>query len=80
MSNKIRIARLLAEQNNSIHDTLIARAGTDTSHKWLSLDQAERLIDLVVDECCRAMCPELRDMISRGQAVDTLRRHFGVEE
>ena len=80
MSNKIRIARLLAEQNNSIYDTLIARAGTDTSHKWLSLDQAERLIDLVVEECGRALRPELRDMISRGQAVDTLRRHFGVEE
>jgi len=74
--NKIKRARLLSVQNNSIHDGLIAQAGTDSSHKWISIDQAERLIDLVVEECCAALNPQLRDMISRGQACDLMREHF----
>ncbi len=77
MSRKTQIAQQIAEQNNSIRDRLISRAGTDVSQKWISIDQAERLIDLVVAECCGALTPALRDMISRGQAVDLIQRHFG---
>lgn len=50
MSNKLKLARMVANNINSRHDQLISAAGTDTSHKWLSLDQAERLIDLTVHE------------------------------
>ena len=78
MSNKLQLARVISEQNNSLYDRLIAQAGTDSSHKWISIDQAERLIDLVVAECCGTLNPMLRDMISRGQACDLIRQHFGV--
>jgi hypothetical protein len=67
---------MIATQNNSLYDRLIATAGTDSSHKWISIDQAERLIDLVVEECCGALNPVLRDMISRGQACELMRQHF----
>jgi len=76
MSNRLKLARMIANNNNTLHDRLIATAGTDSSHKWISIDQAERLIDLTVEECCRALNPALRDMISRGQACDVLRKHF----
>ena len=76
MSNRIQLARMISEQNNSLRDRLIGQAGTDSSHKWISIDQAERLIDLVVEECCGALNPPLRDMISRGQACDLMREHF----
>jgi hypothetical protein len=36
----------------------------------------ERLIDLTVAECCLALQPMLRDMISRGQAVDLIKQQF----
>jgi hypothetical protein len=34
----------------------------------------------VIRECCHALTPALRDMISRGQGVDLIKQHFGVEE
>ena len=79
MSNRLKLARMISEQSNSLRDRLIATAGTDSSHKWISIDQAEQLIDLVVEECCGALNPVLRDMISRGQACELIRQHFGVE-
>ncbi len=36
--------------------------------------------ELIVKECGVALSPMLRDMISRGQAFDLIKRHFGVEE
>jgi hypothetical protein len=35
--------------------------------------------DLIVQECGVALSPMLRDMISRGQAVELIKKHFGVE-
>jgi len=40
----------------------------------------EKLTELMVRECYVALFPALRDMISRGQAYDMIRQHFGVEE
>ena len=40
----------------------------------------EKFAELIVQECCRALNPMLRDMISRGQAVDMIKQHFEVEE
>lgn len=59
---------------------LIKKTGTDTSGRWLSVDAAETLVESVIKECCLALSPVLRDMISRGQGVDLIRKHFGVEE
>ena len=40
----------------------------------------EKFAELFVKECYVALFPALRDMISRGQAYDMIRQHFGVEE
>ena len=36
--------------------------------------------ELIVGECGVALSPMLRDMVSRGQAYDLIKQHFGVEE
>lgn len=59
---------------------LIKKTGTDTSGRWVSVDAAETLVESVIKECCVALSPMLRDMISRGQSVDLIKKHFGVEE
>ena len=38
----------------------------------------EKFAELVVRECCIALNPMLRDMISRGQGVDMIKLHFGM--
>jgi hypothetical protein len=39
----------------------------------------EKFAELIVQECGVALSPMLRDMISRGQAVELIKKHFGVE-
>jgi hypothetical protein len=36
----------------------------------------EKFARLIVTECCQALNPMLRDMISRGQGVDMVKQHF----
>ena len=60
--------------------TLIEQVGTDVSGKWISVDDAEKLTELMVRDCYVALFPALRDMISRGQAYDMIRQHFGVDK
>ena len=43
-------------------------------------DDLEKFAELIVRECGVALSPMLRDMISRGQAYDLIKKHFGVEE
>lgn len=38
-----------------------------------------KFAELIIEECCGALNPMLRDMISRGQGVDAIRKHFGVD-
>ena len=40
----------------------------------------EKFAELIVQECGVALSPMLRDMVSRGQAFDLIKKHFGVEE
>lgn len=40
----------------------------------------ERFAELIIKECGVALSPMLRDMISRGKAVDLINKHFGVED
>ena len=52
-------------------------------HKHISEDcqhRMEMLYELIIKECGVALSPMLRDMISRGQAVDLINKHFEVEE
>ena len=39
----------------------------------------EKFAELIVRECGVALSPMLRDMVSRGQAFDLIKKHFGVE-
>ena len=43
-------------------------------------DDLEKFAELIVRECGVALSPMLRDMVSRGQAFDLIKQHFGVEE
>lgn len=55
-------------------------------YTWTKLDYDEihELLachaELIVRECGVALSPMLRDMISRGQAFDLIKQHFGIEE
>jgi hypothetical protein len=40
----------------------------------------EKFAESIVRECGVALSPMLRDMVSRGQAYDLIKKHFGVEE
>jgi hypothetical protein len=39
----------------------------------------EIFAELIIQECGVALSPMLRDMVSRGQAFDLIKKHFGVE-
>jgi len=43
-------------------------------------EDLEKFAELIVRECGVALSPMLRDMVSRGQAYDLIKQHFGVEE
>jgi hypothetical protein len=65
-------------------DDLIYDSGLIASGCWEDLDTytqeaIERLFQMTVLECGVALSPMLRDMISRGQAVELIKKHFGVE-
>ena len=45
---------------------------------WTDLFDS-KFAELIVKECAKALNPMLRDMISRGEAVDLILKHFGVE-
>lgn len=56
-----------------------------TTYKWLEGQgthvefDKELFAKLIVQECCQALRPMLRDMISRGQGAELIKKHFGVE-
>jgi len=50
-----------------------------SSNTLLGLE-VEKFAELIVKECGVALAPMLRDMVSRGQAYNLIKKHFGVEE
>ena len=60
---------------------LVRQAGLDDAdfpiENWDNVPLA-KFAELVVRECCIALNPMLRDMISRGQGVDLIKLHFGM--
>ena len=68
--------RELAEQATEIVE-MVGPQGYASS--YAKFDR-EKFAELIVRECGRALNPMLRDMISRGQAVDMIKQHFEVEE
>lgn len=62
--------------------SLLAEAHLDVMEHYGDLDSnrvAERFAELIIKDCYVALFPALRDMISRGQAYDMIKQHFGVE-
>ena len=55
--------------------TIRTSTGTYMSHPEFN----KKFAELIVRECAVALSPMLRDMVSRGQAYDLIKRHFGVE-
>ena len=53
---------------------------TDGGYTEIKVLDQEKFAELIVRECCVALNPMLRDMISRGQGADLIKKHFGVEE
>ena len=47
---------------------------------YYHVDVVEKFAELIVKECGVALSPMLRDMVSRGQAYDLIKQHFGVKE
>jgi hypothetical protein len=62
---------------NKLVQELITKAGTDVSGKWLSLDHAEKLIKIVVQEC--ATIADKNSPLSYPDHGIKIKRHFGVE-
>ena len=57
----------------------ISLSQKDFSYYWVeSAEDMEKFAELIVRECCIALNPMLRDMISRGQGVDMIKLHFGM--
>jgi hypothetical protein len=47
-------------------------------NRWID-EYNEKFAELIVKECYVALFPALRDMISRGQAYDMIKKHFDIE-
>jgi hypothetical protein len=48
---------------------------------WINSEfDKQKFAELIVQECGVALSPMLRDMVSRGQAYNLIKQHFGVEE
>jgi len=56
-------------------------AKTTQGDSWeTQVNFLDKFAELIVQECGIALSPMLRDMVSRGQAYDLIKQHFGVEE
>jgi hypothetical protein len=69
-----RIKKLLNEATSG-HEQEHDRSKVMT----VSDKEMNKFAELIVQECGVALSPMLRDMISRGQAVELIKKHFGVE-
>ena len=60
---------------------LMKQAGTDTSGKWMSVDNAEKFAELIVRECAQIADDGFASSnFGNGITGHQLLKHFGVEE
>ena len=62
---------------------LIAQVGTDTSGRWMSVDNVEQLARLIVQECIEQVWYTYEDKLNENisQIIkERIAKHFGVEE
>ena len=57
---------------------IMKQAGTDTSGKWMGVDNAEKFAELIVKECVDNIKVWEKD--SRNHISYMLKNHFGIEE
>ena len=58
---------------------LAEQAGWDNHHSKFDT-RIEKFAELIVKECGVALYPMLYKMVSRGQAYDLIKQHFGKEK
>jgi len=68
-----RIKELLNEATSGLEPDL-------SLQRTVTLNEMQKFAELIIKDCYVALFPALRDMISRGQAYDLIKKHFGVEE
>ena len=71
-----RIKELAEQATDTVE---IVNPDTGITHHREFFDK-EKFAELIVRECGVALSPMLRDMVSRGQAFDLIKEHFGVKE
>ena len=67
-----RIKELLNEATSGLEPDL-------SLQRTVTLNEMQKFAELIVRECGVALSPMLRDMVSRGQAYNLIKEHFGVE-
>ena len=60
------------------HMQMVQQQGLPAPYQTRAL--AGKFAELILQECGVALSPMLRDMVSRGQAYDLIKQHFGVDE
>ena len=58
---------------------LMQQAGTDTSGKWMGVEHAEKLVELIVGECMKLNSKEL-SITAIERLLPLYQEHFGVEK
>jgi hypothetical protein len=66
-------------------EQLMYESGLTAQGSWDEMDSYDqeailKFAELIIRDCGRALHPELRDMISRGQAHRLIKEHFGVDK
>ena len=75
-----RIRELAEQAKKYALDAMIKITDKEQALKVYSETYDTKFAELIVRECRVALTPMLRDMISRGQAYNLIKQHFGVEE
>jgi hypothetical protein len=66
--------------NERIQELMLEAGKTIPGDKHIDADFCKKFAELIIEECGVALSPMLRDMVSRGQAYDLIKQHFGFEE
>jgi hypothetical protein len=78
-----RIKKLAEQADNYAKQTVHYYQGQFDGLTWegkIKQVRDTKFAELIVRECGVALNPMLRNMVSRGQAYDLIKQHFGVEE
>jgi hypothetical protein len=64
--------------NKKLHEMALEIGGSH--YPEVSKQYFESTVELFIRECEIALSPMLRDMISRGQAIESIRKHFELDK